>query len=226
MTLIGGGEDLLPALAEDSSSYVRAQAAEWAADHPSPEATHSLLRMLEDPSSLCRFTAKDSLIRIGRPAAEALAAHLSTASGPSLSAGLEVAAGLPDASYLRGALDHCRHDDAHVRALAAAMLGALGGEPGVAALITLLDDPVATVRAEAARALGKLGHWPAAAALTVLLSDRSYAVRQQAALALGQLGPPGVLFLRRALSHHDRFASDVARQVIDLAALAENDRAL
>jgi HEAT repeat protein len=76
------------------------------------------------------------------------------------------------------------------------------------------DDP--GVRAAAARSLGKLGHWPAAPGLARLLRDRSFAVRREAALALRALGSPGLIFLHRAVLDEDRFAADMARQVLDL----------
>jgi hypothetical protein len=40
-------------------------------------------------------------------------------------------------------------------------------------------------------------------------------VRSQSALALRRLGAPGELMLRRALDDADRFAADIARQVLD-----------
>ena len=105
---------------------------------------------------------------------------------------------------------------APVRARATAILGVLGGKEGVHALLHRLTDPEPEVRASAAHAVGELGHWPAAPVLADLLRDRAFPVRREAALALRRLGAPGMLLLRRALSDANGFASDMARQVLDL----------
>ena len=67
---------------------------------------------------------------------------------------LEVAVGLADARFFSPALTLCHSATAGVRALAATLLGALGGREGVEVLTALLDDDVPEVRAAAARALG------------------------------------------------------------------------
>jgi HEAT repeat protein len=136
-------------------------------------------------------------------------------------AALVVAVGLAEPRLLTPALCLCRDPSPRVRALAATLLGALGGSAGVEDLTALLTDPTPAVRAAAARALGRLGHWPAAPALAPLLRDRVWAVRREAALALHVLGAPGLLFLRRYLADADRFAADMARQVLDLPEATE-----
>jgi HEAT repeat protein len=103
-----------------------------------------------------------------------------------------------------------------VRARAATLAGAIGGEELVATLEGLLADPDAVVRASAAAAVGRLGHWPATARLARMLRDPAWVVRSQSALAMRRLGSPGLLLLRRALDDQDRFAADIARQVLDM----------
>jgi hypothetical protein len=59
-------------------------------------------------------------------------------------------------------------------------------------------------------------HWQAASSLANGLRDRTWRVRRESGLALRAIGAPGVLFLRRALKGDDRFAADMAQQVLDL----------
>lgn len=215
-TLLGGGDASVPALLGDRRPEVRAQVAQWAVEHHNDQIVDLLLRMLDVDDGSTRFAVKDSLIRIGRPVTERLALHLSVRSGRSLVPAMEVAVALPDPVLLPAALTLGDDEEAPIRALAAALAGAIGGGPAVELLTTLLRDDAPEVRAAAARGLGRAGHWPAAASLVVLLSDRSWEVRQKAAVALRTLGSPGMLFLRRAISAPDPFAADAARQMLDL----------
>jgi hypothetical protein len=63
-------------------------------------------------------------------------------------------------------------------------------------------------------------HWQAGSLLSECLRDSSWRVRKESALALRAIGAPGALFLRRALKGGDRFAADMAQQVLDLPAAA------
>jgi hypothetical protein len=215
-TTLGGGDDVVPALLGDPRPDVRAQAAEWAAEHPVPAVIAELVVMLNDPQTLCRFTVEDSLLRIGRLAIGQLAACLDRASGESATAALSVAVWLPDPRFLPGALRLSEDPIASVRALAAELLGALGGAESAARLEALLHDENAAARAAAATAVGTLAHWRAAPALAGLLRDPAWDVRRAAGLALRALGAPGAILLRRAKDDADLFASDMARQVLDL----------
>jgi hypothetical protein len=215
-TLLGGGDTLVPELFDDSHPEVRAQAAAWAAGHPTPEVVARLLELLLDEHTLCRFTVKDSLLRIGRPALEPLAAYLNAHSGARALAALDVAVWLPDVRLLDSALRLAGDELAGTRARAARLLGALGGARSAEVLERLLIDPSPEVRAAAAKALGHIGHWPAATRLAEALGDGAWDVRLQAGLALRGLGSPGVLMLRRSLEARDRFAADMSRLVLDL----------
>jgi len=221
LTLLGGGETVVPLLFDDPRGEVRAQAAQWAGDHPHPDSIDRLLAMLSDPETLCRFTVKDSLLRVEHAAADPLLRYLSRGATPEA---LEVAAGIADTRFLGLALECCRSPDARIRSLATALTGSIGGSQATDALTELLRDPDLSVRAAAARGLGKLGYWPAAGALAERLGDPSWDVRKAAALALRALGAPGSLLLRRALSNRDRFASDMAQQVLELPDGAQRPR--
>lgn len=218
LTLLGEGEDVVPALLADRRPEVRAQAAQWVADHPEPEHVKRLLAMLDDPETLCRFTVKDSLIRLGRASAEPVLQYISDANSPPTPAALEVAAAIAEVRFLTPALQLAAVTDPRTRTLAATLLGAIGGSRATAALVELLADPHPDVRAAAAGALGRLAHWPAAPTLAASLRDPAWEVRRAAATALKTMGPAGALLLRRALTDEDRFARDMARQVLQLPA--------
>lgn len=215
-TLLGGGAASVPPLLGDRRSEVRAQAAQWVVEHHDEETIDLLLQRLDVDDGSSRFAVQDSLIRIGRPLLDHLALHLAARSGPSLAPALRVGVALADPALLPAALSLCYHDAREIRALAAELVGAIGGRAAVEVLVELLDDEAPEVRAAAARALGRAQHWPSAAALARLLGDDSWDVRMQAAVALRSLGSPGILFLRRALSADDAFAADAARHMLDL----------
>ena len=213
LTLLGGGAGVVPALFHDPRPEVRAQAAQWAADHPGPESIDRLLSMLSDPEVVCRFTVKDSLLRVGHDAVEPLRRLMLNDPLPEA---IEVAAGIADDRFLEPGLEFCASADAATRSLAATLVGSIGGAKATEALTNLLHDPDLRVRAASARSLGRLGHWPAASDLAERLRDSSWDVRSASALSLRALGAPGILLLRRALSDHDRFARDIAQQVLEL----------
>ncbi len=219
LSLVGGGEAAVPRLLRDRHREVRAQAAEWAVTHPDPPVIAELLDLLSDPWGLCRFSAQDSLERLGRVVEGPLVQYLST--GRATEGALQVAASIPGPRLRSPAVALVHDSPTHIRALAATLLAALGDREDVALLIALLDDPAAVVRAAATQGLGRLGHWPASPKVSALLRDPAWAVRREAALALRAMGAPGTLLLRRALSSDDRFAADMAKQVLGLPGAAE-----
>ncbi len=216
LSMLGRGADVIPALLGDPSAEVRAEAAAWAASSREPEVIEGLLDMLGDHENICRYTVKDSLLRIGRPVVEPLAQRLSTLDGLALREALTVAAPLAESRLLEPALTHLAHAEPAVRALAVDVVGRTGGRVAIDRVGALLDDPDPAPRASAARALGHLGHWPAGTRLAALLRDPSWDVRRAAGVALHGLGAPGVLLLRRALNDEDRFAADMARQLLEI----------
>jgi HEAT repeats len=218
LTILGGGDSVLPAMFGDRRYEVRAQAAEWAADHPHQRVVENLVDMLGDEATLCRFIVQDSLLRLGSAAVEPLTSRLLTGqrSHHEVTAALRVAGGLSDPRLLAPALHLCADERAEVRALAVSVVGGLGGHDAIQVLLECLSDTSAEVRAAAARSLGRLEHWPVAAPLARLLRDEAWEVRREAGLALRALGTPGLLLLRRSLNDRDRFAADMAKQVLDL----------
>jgi hypothetical protein len=216
LTLLGRGEEAMPALLDDRSPAVRAQAAEWAAEHPTPEILRALVEMLVTADPATRFAVKDALLRVRRPALEPLIAGLDTASGEPAARLLEVAQWLPDPRLGDAAVRLAADPADRTRAEAVGLLGAIGGAEAAVALDRGLADPAADVRAAAAAAHGRLGLWKAAPRLAELLRDESWDVRSAAGLALRNLGGPGQLILRRTLDDDDRFAREMARHVLDL----------
>jgi hypothetical protein len=220
LTALRGGEDVMLPLFTDRSAAVRAQAAEWAAHHPSPRAMRALLDSLARPGS--GFAVRDSLLRLGPYATAPLAGFLAERRGPDAVAALELATALPNPGLLAPALALCDDTHAPTRARALRLLAAVGGGEGVARARAALDDPDAGVRAAAAAALGRSGEWAAAPAIAQRLRDPSWEVRRAAAVALRALGGPGHLLLRRFRDDADPFAADMARQTLDVAGLEEN----
>jgi len=216
LTALGGGQEVVPALFSDPHPAVRAEAAEWAGQHPTPDVVGRLVDSLAGDGRLGSWVVRDSLLRIGPAVVEPLARYLETHSGRKALPGLEVAAGLADPRFAAAALHLCRDPHPAARARAATLAGAIGGAELVETLHALLDDPDPRVRASAAAAVGRLGHWPAAPRLARMLRDPAWIVRSQSALAMRRLGSPGTLLLRRALDDADRFAADIARQVLDM----------
>lgn len=211
---------MVSTLLHDPHPAVRAQAAEWAAAHPTSAVLDDLLGLLADPATLSRFAVQDALLRMGREAAAPLARYLEQHSGAAAASGLHLAAAMAEPVFIPAAIRHSRDGTAEARAAAAAVLGAVGGSEAAARLVELLDDPDAAVRATAAAGLGRMRHWPAGSRLTMMLSDPAWAPRRSAALALRAIGAPGVLLLRRAASSPAQRVSDIAQLVLDMPAVA------
>lgn len=215
LVILGGGHDAVPPLLEDPRSEVRSAAAAWAANHPSPEIAARLVRMLSDDALACRLTAHRTLVRMGLDAVPAIIDHMSEDSPASLATALLVASRVHDSALMGPALAHRDSSDPEVRAAVAQVIASGGGSDGIEGLEGFLDDPAPEVRATAAAGLGGLGNWPSSPRLAGMLSDPAWEVRRAAGLALDRLGAPGQLYLQRALDSTDRFAQDMARQVLD-----------
>ena len=204
----------------DPHPALRAQAAEWAAAQPSMPVIAAMLRLLADPATQARFAVQTALLRMGAVAAGPLATFLERNSGSAAEAGLRVAEALAEPRFEQAGLRLSRPADVAIRTAAAKLLGAVGGAAAAERLLELLGDEAFQVRAAAAQSLGRMRHWQAGSALSDRLVDPTWSVRRQAALALRAIGAPGVLFLRRAVKGNDRFAADMAQQILDLPAAA------
>ena len=216
LTLLDGGEEVVPGLLKDMHPAVRCQAVEWAAAHPSNTVIEILLKMLDNRRDPAHFSIQDSLLRMGYPATEPLREALNSPTASNMAGILEVATGLASPRFLAPGLELCSNQEPTVRSLAAKLLGALGGGEAAEVLTGMLSDQDPQARQAAAAALGKLGHWPAASAVAGLLRDPVWAVRREAGLALRNFGAPGHLILRRSLGDEWAPAAEMAKQVLDI----------
>jgi HEAT repeat protein len=206
------GDDLL----NDPRPDVRAQASEWAGEHPADQRVERLVRMLDDPDPRCRFAAREALVHAGRIGIPAIRDRLDAADGVASLDVLAVATTLAVPGFLGKAVELCESADPATRAAAAGLAGAIGGPEAVTALSGLLRDPDCRVRAAAVRGLGSLGHWQAAGPVAELLEDRRWGVRRAAALALDRMGPTGTLLLNRAAREGSPAAADTASYALGL----------
>ena len=223
----GANEATGDLLLGDRHPEVRAQATEWAGEHPTPERLARLTEMLGDPDPRVRFFAGEALSRCGQVAASSLASFLTRAARspdtpPSAVCGaLTVARAVATPELLGPALWLQRSPSVKVRACATALAGAIGGPQAEAQLVGALADPAAEVRAAAAAALGRLGRWETAARVSWLLRDPTWRTRRAAALALTRMGPTGELLLRRPLRGEEPLAADIARHALELSPVAQ-----
>ncbi len=209
-------DPLVQKMLADPHPAVRAQAAEWAAAQPSVPVISAMLLLLADQATQARFAVQNALLRMGGIVAAPLATFLETHSGRAVEAGLRVAESLAQPRFGPIALTLSRNENPAIRRGAAKLLGAIGDSAGATRLMELLSDEDSPVRAGAAQSLGRMQHWQAASKLAECLRDETWRVRRDAGLALRAIGAPGALFLRRALKGDDRFAADMAQQVLDL----------
>jgi HEAT repeat protein len=220
LATVGGGATTMPRLLDDPRPEVRAQAAGWAAAERDPDISRRLVRHLDDPELLSRFSVQDALLRQGTVALPALAEALDHAEGPSAARLLAVCAASGDRAFGASALRLL--DDPHppTRALAVDLASRTAGAEAMERIEALLDDDDTAVRAAAATALGRAHHWTAGPRLRARLRDPEWDVRRAAALALDALGPAGALLLRRALDDEDPRARDMAQLVLGPTAVA------
>lgn len=209
-------DPLVLALLADEHPAVRAQAAEWAASQPSVAVISAMLELLADPATQARFAVQNALLRMGNVVAGPLRDFLESHTGRAAEAGLRVAESLAEASFGPAALRLSTSEDVSIRVASAKLLGAIADASAAQRLIAMLRDDEAPVRAAAAHSLGRMQHWQAGSLLADALRDRTWRVRREAGLALRAIGAAGALFLRRALKGDDRFAADMAQQVLDL----------
>ncbi len=216
LALLGDESGAVAQLLRDPHPAVRRQAVELAADNPAPGMIDGLVALLLRPAGAEVFSAQDALLRAGTVAVEPLAMMLDAGEGPGTKAALRVAAALAHPRFTAPAIVLCFAADPGIRAAAAVLLGATGGEESTVVLESLLDDHDPAVRSAAARSLGRLRHWASAPRLAGRMRDTSWQVRRAAGLALRAVGPPGLLMLKKMRSDANNFAADMARQVLDL----------
>lgn len=217
--LLGGSSRRPLELLEDKRVEVRAAAAEWVAEHPSAEGIDRLVRLLGDPAGLCRFTVQDSLIRIGDASTDVIVDRtVQNYDVLTVQSALIVASKLRSQRFSTLAYAASHRENPVVRTSAIALVAALGGGDAIARLRFALQDSEPDVRAAALRGLGRLRDHESIGSIAAALRDPSFAVRREAGFALLELGAEGELQLHRFREDQDRYASDMARQMLDLPA--------
>jgi hypothetical protein len=192
--------------------------AELAPGPPREQAARVFADALEK-AALPPGACSEILLLLGDGAAEVLGFLIGNPKAPSsvVRAALDAVGKLGLPMFTDGAVLRITDRDREVRAAALRALGRLGRAPEEARdpIVIALNDDTEFVRIQAARAAAGL---PAEIALPVLrgsLSDRSWWVRRAAAEALLRLGPAGIDTLwAAARKHPDRFAGDMAAQVL------------
>lgn len=215
-TLVGGGDAHVPELLTDSHVEVRAQAADWVAEHGRADHVAAMLAALDGDRRLRDYVLVDCLVRAGVLASAPVAAFLERDDVHDPVPALTVAASLVDTRLAAAAEGWLAATEPAVRAAAARVVAARGDAAAVERLSGLLADADSRVRTVAVDGLGWLQHWPAVPQLAEALADPAFSVRRAAALALRRQGSAGQLYLRRSLDSADPFARDMARQVLSL----------
>lgn len=110
-----------------------------------------------------------------------------------------------------------KSDSIDIRARAVRALTALGvdSEEEFQVFLNCLRDIAWEVRAVTARALGKLNMPEAIPYLCQAVSDEAWQVRHNAAHSLGDLGDAGHEALKELIHSQDRFAREMAQEVIE-----------
>ncbi|MBK7992953.1 MAG: HEAT repeat domain-containing protein [Blastocatellia bacterium] len=109
------------------------------------------------------------------------------------------------------------NDSVDMRARAIRAIAAVGIETNdeLDLILNCLSDKDWPVRAVAAKALGQLQQEQSIPALTRSLTDEAWWVRHNAAHSLAMLGTNGLAELRTQTLNPDRFARDIAKQVLE-----------
>jgi hypothetical protein len=208
-------------LLHDPHPLVRARAAECMQREDVVARIATLLELLDDSVRVVQVGAQQALLRGDARIAEALCEYLWSGSRRGSSIALEVAASLPDPRYGPVIVHHASDPDPQRRAMVARALGSGATLESLDTLVLLLDDDDAVVRAAAASAVASLHATELVTRLGAMLSDASWMVRRAAGRALDALGPSGAVVLRAHLFDDDRYARDMARQILDAAAARE-----
>lgn len=215
LTLIGAEPAVMERLSHDEHETVRAASAIFLAQYPTATAVETLIAMLDDPSAVARFAARDSLMRLGAIATSAIAARLADADERHTTVLLQIACAAPSHEYTGAASIRRSDASAAVRSLVARLFRGMGGQFATTQLTEMLQDADPTVRETAVEALGFLNHWSSSPAVAARLEDGSSRVRLAAALALDRFGAPGELFLRRAVTRGSAVAVAAAQRILE-----------
>lgn len=206
--------DALVVALDDDHDEVRAAAVDALGRIADPRAVPALLARLANQSRHQRTRIVEALRAFGGTISAPLIAHAETAvDDRALVADVLALVGSADARD--ALLAWATGPDAATRAAAWRALAAIGlDDRAYYHALRALTDVVPEVRAGAARALGRSGRGEAAPYLAARLDDQ-WEVAAQSGRALKQLGSPGLVELRKRLSHDkEGLGRDLAKQLV------------
>lgn len=208
----------------DRNSRVRGCAAESDFLAASQSRIDSLIALTTDPSPRVRFAARDSLARLGGVVAPSLLPFLDSTDPAVSSAALDVAQTTPHPVLLPVALRlSCPDRPVAERLQALRLLSRLECAERIQVLRDALADESADIRVAAADGLRRAKAMACASALSERLRDPAWEVRRAAGRALVEMGAVGLVLLRSAVRSDDRFAADMARTMLNLPPIPEEE---
>ncbi len=137
--------------------------------------------------------AAGALVRIGRPAVEALVAVLGGEDSSNQGHAASVLGEIGDPRAVEPLIALLKDKDPFVSGKAAWSLGEIKDRRAVEPLITALNHEHWSVRTRAAEAVGKIGDRRAIEPLIAMMEDEEALVRSNAAAALGEMRDPRVV---------------------------------
>ncbi len=226
LRLLPDDDPVVPALLSDRRAEVSARALDSIGVEAVGLHIGSVLDACSAPDVATRFAAQQALLgsdeRVIEPLIEAVyAAGFGTLRPEAVSAVLGACATVLNVDVAQAVADHSWSGSVEHRRLRVAVLAnglSAGAEND---LVAMFQDPHGSVRAAAVEAVGRLGNPMLASALGRCLEDPVWEVRRAAGVALAGLGPAGGLILRRQLSGPDRYAADMAKEMLDRRALGQ-----
>lgn len=184
---------------------------------PDPELVRLVLDRLPQRSHVMRLFEGESLRDVASACeAELLGRIHPAAPVQDLLAYLELAESIGTPACLARIVAVAQHHEPEVRVVAARALRRFFHPDALKAALELLGDGDWRVRAQAARAIGALRLPVAIPILRRTATDRSWWVRFRSALALALMGAPGRAVLNDLAAGDDRYAAEMARQVLRL----------
>lgn len=183
-----------------------------------------LIRDLESPDDVTRWTAEEELQRAGSYAVEPLIEVLNDGESSSRGTVIEILGNIGDERAVTPLVSVLDENDRELREKAVRALGEItvstGSEPGINALLRGLEDEDEWVRRTAAEYLGQIKDERAVDPLiSHLESDEAELVRSQAAMSLGWIGDERAVepLIRAMNSDEDELVrSDATRALGDI----------
>ena len=224
LRLLPSTDPVIPALLTDRRQEVRARALDGVDAESLAAHAEIVIAACDATDPATRFAAQQAIIGGDDRIVGALISAVERAAAGSFSpAGtrtvLAAAAGVLDIGVVDAVASHSWGGDVEQRLYVVAALASGLGDNAESRLITMAADDEPAVRAAAINAIGRLGEPRHAATIGRFLRDASWDVRRSAGIALVQLGPAGLLVLRSYSHDTDRFARDMANEMLDRRAL-------